>query len=76
MLAASPNIRMLLIPFAGLPETTKEIMGDYPQIVIHTLHHNASPTVEMALTLLMAAAKNTLPIDRIFRNHEGFNSVS
>lgn len=69
-LAASPNLRILLIPYAGVSDTTIEIMRDYPQIAIHNLHHNAPPTAEMALTLLLASAKNTVPIDRIFRNHD------
>ena len=70
LLDASPNLKTLLIPFAGLPAITKERMADYPHIAIHNLHHNAPPTAEMALTLLMAAAKNIIPADREFRQND------
>ncbi|MEO1288024.1 MAG: hydroxyacid dehydrogenase, partial [Chloroflexota bacterium] len=69
LLDASPNLNTLLIPFAGVPAVTKERMADYPQIAIHNLHHNAPPTAEMALALLMAVARNLIPSDRDFRQH-------
>lgn len=70
LLDASPNLKALLIPFAGLPAITRERMADYPQIAIHNLHHNAPPTAEMALALLMATARNLIPSDREFRQHD------
>lgn len=70
LLDASPNLNTLLIPFAGVPAVTKERMADYPQIAIHNLHHNAPPTAEMALALLMAVARNLIPSDRDFRQHD------
>ena len=65
---ASPNLHTLLIPWAGLPDVTAELMGDYPNIAIHNLHHNAVTTAETALTLMMAASKYLLPIERAFRS--------
>lgn len=70
LLEASPNLETVLIPFAGLPAITKERMAEYPKIAVHNLHHNAPPTAEMALALLMAAAKNLMPSDREFRQHD------
>lgn len=70
LLEASPNLKAILIPFAGLPAETRERMTEYPQIAIHNLHHNAPPTAEMALALLMASARNLIPSDREFRQHD------
>jgi phosphoglycerate dehydrogenase-like enzyme len=69
-LEASPNLHTVLIPWAGLPEATAELMVEYPDIAIHNLHHNAVTTAETALTLMMAAAKHLIPIERSFRAHD------
>ena len=34
---------------------------DYHGVPIFTLHHNAAPTAEMAISLLLAAAKQVSP---------------
>jgi phosphoglycerate dehydrogenase-like enzyme len=65
-----PTLRALIIPFAGLPTITRDLMQGFPQIAVHNLHHNAVPTAEMALTLLLAAAKFIVPADRTFRQHD------
>ncbi|NDJ75126.1 MAG: hydroxyacid dehydrogenase [Chloroflexi bacterium] len=70
MLIASPNLRALTIPFAGLPATTRELLRDFPHVAVYNLHHNAAPTAEMALGLLLAAAKRIVPSDRDFRRHD------
>ena len=67
---ASPNLHTLLIPWAGLPEATSALMVTYPHIAVHNLHHNAVTTAETALTLMMAAAKHLIPIERSFRAHD------
>lgn len=69
-LDASPNLNTLIIPYAGVPKTTRDLLPDYPQIKVYNLHHNAAPTAEMAIALLMAAAKFLLPFDRTFREHD------
>jgi phosphoglycerate dehydrogenase-like enzyme len=66
-LTASPNLHSLLIPFAGLPSTTRDLMREFPHIAVHNLHHNAISTAETALTLMLAAAKFTVPADRNLR---------
>ena len=68
-LAASPQLRSLVIPYAGFPESTRTLLADFPHLSIYNLHHNAAPTSEMAIALLLAAAKFLLPIDRKFREH-------
>ena len=69
-LAGSPDLDTMLIPFAGLPAVTKERLADFPHIAVYNLHHNAPMTAEMALMLLLAAARQTVPVDRIFRGHD------
>lgn len=69
-LTASPNLRALIIPFAGLPDSARDLMREFPEVAVHNLHHNAAPTAEMALALLLAAAKFLVPIDRALREHD------
>jgi phosphoglycerate dehydrogenase-like enzyme len=69
-LNACAHLRALIIPFAGIPEDTRNLMMDYPHITVHNLHYNAAATSEVALALLLAAAKFLLPIDRAFRSHD------
>lgn len=61
------KLETLLIPWAGLPEVTGELMRDFPQVKVHNLHHNAVITAESALMLLFAAAKRTIPYDQTLR---------
>lgn len=67
LITASPRLRALVIPFAGLPAVTRELMRDHPSIAVHNLHHNAIPTAEMAVGLLLAAARLIVPADRALR---------
>ncbi len=69
-LIASPNLRALIIPFAGLPETTRELLADFSHLAVHNLHYNAAPVAEMVITLLLAAAKFIVPMDRALRTHD------
>jgi phosphoglycerate dehydrogenase-like enzyme len=70
-LRASPNLRLLVIPFAGLPDETRTLLADpahgLGHIAVHNLHHNTVQTAEMALALLLAAARLLVPNDRALR---------
>jgi len=68
-LTSSPHLNSLIIPYAGVPESTRTSLSDFPNINVYNLHHNAAPTAEMAIALLMAAAKFLVPIDRDFREN-------
>lgn len=68
-LSASPRLRALVVPFAGIPLRTRGLLKDRPSITVHNLHYNSGPTAETAVALLLAAAKMLLPIDRNFRTH-------
>ena len=69
-LRASPNLKTLIIPWAGLPDGTQQLLADFPHISVHNIHHNAATTAETALALLLSAAKFLVPIDRIFRAND------
>jgi phosphoglycerate dehydrogenase-like enzyme len=69
-LVANPNLQALIIPWAGLPEPTRQLMLEYPHIAVHNLHHNAQPVAEQVLALLLAAAKFIVPMDRGLRSHD------
>lgn len=66
-LLASPDLKSLVIPWAGLPTATRKLLLDFPHLTVHNLHHNIAPTAETALALLLAAAKDLRPIDRALR---------
>ncbi|MEA3326467.1 MAG: NAD(P)-dependent oxidoreductase [Chloroflexota bacterium] len=67
---ASPNLHAIVIPWAGIPKNTREIMTAYPHISMHNLHHNSFNTAEFGLTLLLAAAKFLIPMDQTLRNND------
>lgn len=66
----SRRLRLVIVPFAGVPEKTISILSRYPNIAVHNLHHNAADTAEMAIALLMAAAKLIVPIDAKLRRDD------
>jgi phosphoglycerate dehydrogenase-like enzyme len=67
-LTASPALNTLVVPFAGIPDTTRELLLHYPQLAVHNLHHNAQATAELAISLLLAAAKWIVPFDKSLRS--------
>jgi len=67
---ASPNLKAVVVPWAGVPEKTREIMANYPEISLHNLHYNRFNTAEMGLALLLAAAKFLVPMDQALRQND------
>ncbi len=65
-----PNLRWVVVPFAGVPAATIELVRRYPRISLHNLHHNAPHTAEAALALLFAAAKQIVPMDEALRRND------
>ncbi|EWM22911.1 NAD(P)-binding domain protein [Nannochloropsis gaditana] len=64
----APTLRALIFPFAGVPlPFLAHCASVHPHLSVHNLHHNAPPTAEMGLTLLLAAAKCLLPADAQLR---------
>ncbi len=62
-----PNLDTLIIPWTGIPEETRSILVNFPDLRVHNLHHNAASTAELAISLLMAVAKQIIPMDRLLR---------
>lgn len=62
-----PSLRVVVIPFAGVPEATAELVSSRPRLKLYNLHHNSAPTAEMALALLLAAVRFLVPADRELR---------
>jgi phosphoglycerate dehydrogenase-like enzyme len=69
-LEASPKLRVVVIPFSGLPQSTAERLADFPELKIFNLHHNAGPVAEMAVALLLASARRISFLDRHLRHHD------
>ncbi len=67
MIKTSKKLKYLFIPYAGLPKKTKDLMMNYPDIEVYNLHHNAAPTAEMALSLLLCISRKMNSIDAKFR---------
>jgi phosphoglycerate dehydrogenase-like enzyme len=68
LLAASTRLRTLVVPFAGIPAATAALLTAFPGVRVRTLHHTAGPTAELALGLVLAAARALLPADRAMRD--------
>lgn len=69
-LTASPHLHSLIIPWAGFPRKTRELLMQYPDIKIYNIHHNAVTTAETAVALLQTVAKEIIPLDRNLREHD------
>lgn len=75
-LQANPQLRVLLIPWAGLPLKTRDLLlADsgkpiFPHLAVHNLHYNAASTAEMAIALMLASARGIVPLDKALRNDD------
>lgn len=70
MVAACPHLQTIIIPWAGIPEQTADLLRDLPHLALHNLHHNAAPVAEYAVALLLTAAKAIVPSDRDLRRND------
>lgn len=66
-IASLSSLTSVVVPFAGIPAGTRELMLDHPKISLYNLHHNSADTAEMAIALYMAAAKRIVPRDKDLR---------
>jgi phosphoglycerate dehydrogenase-like enzyme len=62
-----PKLKAVVIPFAGPPKPTVELLRERPHLSLHNLHHNSAETAEIAIALLLAAAKRVVPMDQSLR---------
>ena len=67
-LDASPALRYARDPVRGPAcRTTRDLAARAAELAVHNLHHNAPATAEMAVGLLLAAARRIVPADRALR---------
>ena len=67
---SSSNLKALVIPWAGLPVKTRELMLEFPDIAVYNIHHNAAPTAESAIMLMLAAARDLIVTDGRLRKND------
>lgn len=67
---ASPALKAVVIPWAGVPQSTKKLMKNYPGISLHNLHHNSLNTAEFGFALFLTAAKQIIPMDSALRKND------
>lgn len=70
MILASPRLRAVIAPFAGAPKETIDLLADFPHITLHSIHFNVVPTAELAIGLMLAAAKFIIPMDQELRRND------
>ena len=70
LLSRVTRIKVLIIPWAGLPESTAVLLKKHPAIHVYNIHHNAVSASEIAIALMMAAARLLIPADRSLRNND------
>lgn len=69
-LASLPQIEAVIVPFAGVPVETLEVVRAQGGITLYNLHHNAAATAEKAIELLLAVAKGTVTNDARLRQND------
>ena len=67
LITGSHLLEHLLIPWAGLPASTRDLMKEHGNISVHNIHHNAASAAELAVGLMIAAARLIVPADRDLR---------
>ena len=70
LLEASSRLRALIIPFAGPPRSTQDLLRQYPHITVHNTPYNAVPTAETALALMLASVKFIVKGDGELRRND------
>ncbi|MBX7134144.1 MAG: hypothetical protein K1X67_15835 [Fimbriimonadaceae bacterium] len=62
-----PNLQAVIVPWAGVPADLCAQVAARPHLKLYNLHHNALTTAEMAVGLLIAAARGLAEADRQLR---------
>ena len=64
------NLKAVVIPWSGVPQRTRTLMREFPAVSLHNLHHNALQVAEVAMALLLSAAKRVVPMDTALRRSD------
>jgi phosphoglycerate dehydrogenase-like enzyme len=63
-----PALKDIIMPWAGVSPQLRETLKAFPHIALHNSHHNAVTTGEMAIALMMAAARSIPAVDRLMHD--------
>lgn len=55
----------VVIPFAGLPDVTRQVLEQFPSLKIHNLHHNHVAVAEMTFALMLACSRKLIESDKV-----------
>jgi phosphoglycerate dehydrogenase-like enzyme len=62
------GLHTVVVPYAGLSAPSRTALLARPELAVYALKYNGAPTAELAIALLLAAAKNLLAADRGLRD--------
>ncbi len=57
----------LVIPFAGLPQSTRTLLLNHPELACFNIHHNAQAVAETALGMLLSLSRRIAAHDAALR---------
>lgn len=63
----APSLKAIIVPWAGVSQDLCAQIAARPHLKLYNLHHNALTTAEMAVGLLIAAARGLVDADRQLR---------
>lgn len=63
------NLKGVILPHAGIPPGARKTLQakEFSAVRLFNLHHNATPTAEIAITLMLATSRRLIPADREMR---------
>ncbi|MBS1712769.1 MAG: hydroxyacid dehydrogenase [Armatimonadetes bacterium] len=63
----TPGLQAVIVPWAGVPHPLMAQIAVRPDLKLYNLHHNGAATAEMAVGLLISAARGLAAADRGLR---------
>jgi phosphoglycerate dehydrogenase-like enzyme len=66
-LEAATSLRYWIVPFAGIPTATRAALSRQPDLIVLNSHFNAAFVAEHAWALLLASAKQIVPVSELLR---------
>lgn len=61
---------VILVPYAGIPQSLRVQLAIRPDVRVYNLHDNAVDVAELAVGLLFALARRIVPYDRALRGNQ------
>jgi phosphoglycerate dehydrogenase-like enzyme len=67
LLLRSEHLKTVVVPFAGVPDVTLNLVRQFQPLQLCNLHHNSADTAELAIGLLLACSRSIVPLDQKLR---------